>query len=82
MYFVKVDASETTRLLEVMSPDYGRSSAAWAHSMGTGRVFCFTPGHRNEVLEDPGYRRLLVGYMLEEKMTTAVKEGGGPGEGD
>jgi hypothetical protein len=25
---------------------------------------------------------LLVGYMLEEKMTTAVKEGGGPGEGD
>jgi type 1 glutamine amidotransferase len=53
MYFVRVDSSQTTRLLEVFSPDYGSSAAAWAHTFGSGKVFCFTPGHRAEVLSDP-----------------------------
>ena len=60
MYFMWVDAADTTRLLEVSSPDYGSSTAAWAHACGAGRVFCFTPGHRNEVLEAPAYRRFLA----------------------
>ncbi len=60
MYFVHVDSTQTTRLLEVASPDYGSSTAAWAHACGKGRVFCFTPGHRNEVLSDPAYLRFLA----------------------
>jgi uncharacterized protein len=60
MYFVRVDSTRTTRLLEVASPDYGSSTAAWAHECGKGRVFCFTPGHRREVLADPAYLRFLA----------------------
>jgi len=60
MYFVRVDSPQTTRLLEVSAPDYGSSTAAWAHACGKGRVFCFTPGHRNEVLADPSYLRFLA----------------------
>jgi len=59
MYFVRVDSSRTTRLLELAHIDYGTSCAAWAHEVGRGRVFCFTPGHTVEVLSDPGYRRFL-----------------------
>jgi uncharacterized protein len=59
MYFVRVDSADTTRLLESISPDYGSSTAAWAHTCGKGRVFCFTPGHRNEVLADPAFRGFL-----------------------
>jgi type 1 glutamine amidotransferase len=59
MYFVRVDSTQTTRLLEVVSSDYGSSSAAWAHALGKGRVFCFTPGHQSEVLSDPAYLRFL-----------------------
>ena len=59
MYFVRVDSARTTRLLELAHIDYGTSCAAWAHGAGKGRVFCFTPGHTAEVLNDPGYRRLL-----------------------
>lgn len=60
MYFVRVDSSDTTRLLESSTPDYGCTTAAWAHECGAGRVFCFTPGHRREVLEDPAYRWFLA----------------------
>jgi type 1 glutamine amidotransferase len=60
MYFVRVDTADTTRLLEASAPDYGCTAAAWAHTSGAGRVFCFTPGHRSEVLEDPAYRRFLA----------------------
>jgi type 1 glutamine amidotransferase len=60
MYFMRVDTEDTTRLLEASAPDYGSSTAAWAHECGAGRVFCFTPGHRREVLEDPAYRRFLA----------------------
>ncbi|MCX7028845.1 MAG: ThuA domain-containing protein [Spirochaetes bacterium] len=60
MYFMRVDSADTTRLLESSAPDYGSSTAAWAHECGAGRVFCFTPGHRREVLEDPSYRRFLA----------------------
>ena len=60
MYFVRVDSAQTTRLLEVSTPDYGSSTAAWAHECGKGRVFCFTPGHRSEVLSDPAYLRFLA----------------------
>ena len=60
MYFVRVDSAETTRLLESSAPDYGSTTAAWAHAYGAGRVFCFTPGHRREVLEDPAYRWFLA----------------------
>jgi len=59
MYFVHVLSSRTTRLLELVHPDYGASCAAWAHEAGRGRVFCFTPGHTTVVLNDPGYTRLL-----------------------
>jgi len=59
MYFVRVDSVRTTRLLELAHADYGTSCAAWAHEVGKGRVFCFTPGHTAEVLNDPGYRALL-----------------------
>jgi type 1 glutamine amidotransferase len=59
MYFVRVDSSRTTRLLELAHADYGTSCAAWAHEVGKGRVFCFTPGHTTEVLNDPGYRGFL-----------------------
>jgi type 1 glutamine amidotransferase len=59
MYFVRVDSARTTRLLEVAHPDYGTSCAAWAHDVGKGRVFCFTPGHRTEVLNDPGFTLIL-----------------------
>jgi uncharacterized protein len=64
MYFVRVDAGSTTRLLETYSPDYGSSTAAWAHQCGEGRVFCFTPGHRLEVLQDPAYRQFLARGIL------------------
>ena len=60
MYFMRVDSADTIRLLEASAADYGSSSAAWAHECGSGRVFCFTPGHRAEVLEDPAYRRFLA----------------------
>jgi type 1 glutamine amidotransferase len=60
MYFVRVDSADTTRLLESSAPDYGSTTTAWAHACGAGRVFCFTPGHRLEVLEDPAYRRFLA----------------------
>jgi type 1 glutamine amidotransferase len=56
MYFVRIDSARTTRLLETYSPDYGSSTAAWAHQEGEGRVFCFTPGHTAEVLADPGWQ--------------------------
>jgi type 1 glutamine amidotransferase len=59
MYFVRVDSADTTRLLEAVSSDYGCSTAAWAHTCGSGRVFCFTPGHRVEVLADQAYRGFL-----------------------
>ncbi len=59
MYFVHVDSARTTKLLELYHPDYGTSCAAWAHETGKGRVFCFTPGHTEEVLNDPGYRAAL-----------------------
>ncbi len=58
MYFVRVDSGRTTRLLEAYHPDYGSSTAAWAHQEGRGRVFCLTPGHRQEVLESEGWRKL------------------------
>ncbi len=60
MYFIRVDSTQTTRLLEVAAPDYGSSTAAWAHAYGKGRVFCFTPGHYSEVLADPAYLRFLA----------------------
>jgi type 1 glutamine amidotransferase len=60
MYFVRVHSAQTTRLLEVAALDYGSSTAAWAHEYGKARVFCFTPGHRNEVLADPAYLRFLA----------------------
>jgi type 1 glutamine amidotransferase len=60
MYFVRVDSADTTRLLESSEPDYGCTTTAWAHGCGAGRVFCFTPGHQREVLEDPAYRRFLA----------------------
>jgi len=60
MYFVRIDSAETTVLLESFSPDYGSSAAAWAHTAGRGRVFCFTPGHREEVLSHSGYRDVLA----------------------
>ena len=59
MYFVHVLSSRTTRLLELVHADYGTSCAAWAHEAGRGRVFCFTPGHTTEVLNDPGYTGFL-----------------------
>ncbi len=59
MYFVRVQSPRTTKLLEVVHPDYGSSCAAWAHEIGKGRVFGFTPGHTVEVLNHPGYQRLL-----------------------
>jgi len=64
MYFVRVDSSSTTRLIEAYSPDYGCSTAAWAHECGAGRVFCFTPGHRREVLQNPAYREILARGIL------------------
>jgi type 1 glutamine amidotransferase len=63
MYFVRVDSARTTRLMETTSPDFGSSTAAWAHTLGKGRVFCLTPGHNPEVLSNPGYRRLLENGM-------------------
>jgi type 1 glutamine amidotransferase len=59
MYFVRVDSARTMRLLELFHPDYGNSCAAWAHTVGSGRVFCFTPGHTTEVLNNAGYRGFL-----------------------
>jgi len=59
MYFVRVDSARTTRLLELYHPDYGTSCAAWAHTVGSGRVFCFTPGHTRDVLNNAGYRGFL-----------------------
>ena len=59
MYFVRVDSARTTRLLELFHPDYGTSCAAWAHTAGSGRVFCFTPGHTPDVLNNAGYRQFL-----------------------
>lgn len=60
MYFVRVDSAQTTVLMESCSPNYGSSAAAWAHQAGQGRVFCFTPGHRDEVFANPGYRSILA----------------------
>ncbi len=60
MYFTRVDSRRTTRLLELAHPDYGTSCAAWAHETGSGRVFCFTPGHTEEVLTSPGYGATLL----------------------
>jgi hypothetical protein len=60
MYFVRIASAETEPLLQASSPDYGSSWAAWAHSIGKGRVFCLTPGHRPEVLSHPEYGRLLA----------------------
>jgi type 1 glutamine amidotransferase len=59
MYFVRVDSTETTILMESWSRDYGSSAAAWAHQIGKGRVFCFTPGHREEVLAGAAYLTVL-----------------------
>ena len=59
MHFDHVLSSRTTRLLELVHADYGTSCAAWAHEVGRGRVFCFTPGHTTEALNDPGYTGFL-----------------------
>jgi type 1 glutamine amidotransferase len=59
MYFVRVDSRETAVFLEVSSPDYGTSAAAWAHEAGKGRVFCFTPGHTEDTLSDSNYRSVV-----------------------
>jgi len=64
MYFVRVDSARTTRLLETASADFGSSAAAWAHASGAGRVFCFTPGHRAEVLSHPAYLGFLEKGVL------------------
>jgi type 1 glutamine amidotransferase len=68
MYFVRVDSARTTCLLELAHPDYGTSCAAWAHDVGKGRVFCFTPGHRAEVLLDPGFS-----FILENGLRWALR---------
>jgi type 1 glutamine amidotransferase len=60
MYFVRVDSAHTTKLLELSHPDYGSSCASWVHEVGRGRVFCFTPGHTAEVLNDPGWQAVLA----------------------
>jgi type 1 glutamine amidotransferase len=77
MYFVRIDSSDTRRLLEAASPDYGSSAAAWAHTLGSGRVFCLTPGHNPEVLSDPGYRNLLksgIGWALAKGSSSGSGE--------
>ncbi len=60
MYFVRVDSKETSVLMKTYAADYGSSAALWAHQAGQGRVFCFTPGHREEVFSSPGYRSVLA----------------------
>ena len=59
MYFVKVDSGRTHRLFESSCADFGLSCAAWAHTAGKGRVFCFTPGHTEQVLHHPSYRAIV-----------------------
>jgi len=74
MYFVRVDSSRTTKLLELSNEDYGASCAAWAHEVGKGRVFCFTPGHNAEVLSNPGYRGMLAsGLRWALRLATASR---------
>ncbi len=63
MYFVRVDSRRTSCLLELAHADYGMTCAAWAHEVGKGRVFCFTPGHTDAVLNDRGYMRVLTHGM-------------------
>lgn len=60
MYFVRVDSKKTQKLFEARNEDYGSSCAGWAHTFGSGRVFCYTPGHTERVLADPSYRAVLV----------------------
>ena len=67
MYFVWVDSADTEILLESGSPDYGSSPAAWRHSYGKGKVFCFTPGHNEEVIADPWFGKILdlgIGWLM------------------
>jgi hypothetical protein len=59
-YFVQVKSAKTEIVLESYSPDYGTSAAAWKHSEGKGRVFCFTPGHNPPVLAHVPYRSVVL----------------------
>jgi hypothetical protein len=64
LYHVDVDTAGTTRLLEAVASGYESETAAWAHTYGKGRVFCFTPGHTESVLMDPAYQSFLVKGIL------------------
>lgn len=69
MYFVFVDAKHTEILLRTYSADYGSSAAAWRHTQGKGRVFCYTLGHRPEVLNRLEHRSLVLSaltWLLEK----------------
>jgi type 1 glutamine amidotransferase len=59
MYFVYVNSENTEILLRTYSADYGSSAAAWRHVHGKGRVFCYTLGHRPEVLNRLEHRGLI-----------------------
>ena len=60
LYFVHVDSKRSDILLESTSPDYGTFPAAWRHGYGSGKVFCFTPGHNEETLADQEYKRVII----------------------
>lgn len=59
MYFVFVDSANTEVFLRTWSPDYGSSSAAWRHRVGSGRVFCYTVGHNPVVLANEAHRAVI-----------------------
>jgi len=60
MYFVFVDSANTEVILQTWSPDYGSSAAAWRHRVGSGRVFCYTVGHKAAVLANEAHRAVIT----------------------
>lgn len=48
-YFCKVDVERVTPLMAGIS-EAGTELAAWAHTLGKGRVCCITPGHNHPIL--------------------------------
>ncbi|WP_134703062.1 ThuA domain-containing protein [Ammoniphilus sp. YIM 78166] len=57
-YFVECDESNTQVFLHSSSVD-GDSIAGWYHSVGQGRVCCFTPAHTTEALQHPSMIAML-----------------------
>ncbi len=50
--------------------EHGEQPALWAHELGQGRIYCFTPGHTTKILISEDYVRIVknaIKWCLKDK---------------